>query len=220
MGIQGKSSSLYCYDDGVLRNCYDIHDQDILQELERNITTYRISQLEAGLVLFDNCFDPKSYLKLHAFLFSDIYPFAGQIRDESIYKSNAPYRDDKTLFCYPSFIYGQLCRYLRSMQNDVPKIKNREILVQYLGYYYGEINMVHPFREGNGRTLRTFLEIVVDSISDFLSMDFEIQYSFWDEEDRKKFLEASIVCNVTGDSKMLEECFDKVVVERKKSKTK
>lgn len=215
-----ENKSRYCYDDGVLMNCYDIHDKEALEKLERNVTTFRISQVESGQVVFDQLFSVNSYLQLHRFIFSDIYPFAGEIREEAIYKSSSPYCSGKTSFCYPSFIYQNLSHYLRAMEEDIYKIKDRKVLISYLAYYYGELNMVHPFREGNGRTLRTFLELVVDYISDKLSLGIKLQYSLWSEEDREKLLQATVISSVTADCQMLEECFDKVLVEKNKGRKK
>lgn len=208
-----KNSSKYCYDNGVLINCYDIHNLDLLHKVERNITTYRISQLESGKVLFNDFFNPNNYLKLHQFLFADIYPFAGEIRDEAIHKSNAPYGEGKTLFCYPSFIYQNLSYYLAEMKNNVRKIKSRDLLLDFLAYYYGELNVVHPFREGNGRTLRTFMKLLVENLNSYLPIeDVEINYALWDDDDRDELLKATIISNKKGDSSQIKACFDKVLV--------
>lgn len=169
-----KNSSKYCYSNGVLINLYSILNQDLLHVVERNITTYKICQLECGKVLFDDFSLVQNYLKVHYFLFSDIYPFAGEIRDEAIYKSNEPYRNGVTPFCYPSFIYQNLDYYLKEMNKNIKRIDSREKLVYYLAYYYSELNMIHPFREGNGRTLRTFLKLYLDFVNcklPFLEME-------------------------------------------------
>ena len=102
--------------------------------------------------LFRNCFDVNMYLFIHYYIFQDVYPFAGEIRDEAIYKSNEPYFHNKTPFCYPSLIYQNLNYNLSDMRDNIFKIKTRDDLVRFLSYYYGELNIVHPFREGNGRT--------------------------------------------------------------------
>lgn len=86
-----ENSSRYCYDDGTLINKFDIHDNVLLDNLTRDITTYRISQLDCDKHSHINFFDVGGYLALHKFLFSDVFPFAGDIRDEVICKSNAPY---------------------------------------------------------------------------------------------------------------------------------
>ena len=235
----GNESSKYCYPNGVLRNKYDIENQEELEIVERDITTYLISNLKLMkdnyfdssmknsndiiYKIYHNIFSVDSYLSIHQYLFQDIYPeFAGQIRDESISKSNEPYFHNKTSFCYPSNIYKWLKKMLDEMKFNIRKIKTRERLLEYISYYYGEINMIHPFREGNGRTLRTYMELVVDYLNQYLDIpDMEISYSNWDSSDRKKLLQSTIVCNLSGDTKGIMECFDKVLVEKdvkKKSK--
>ena len=210
--MEEKSNSKYCYENGVLINKLGIQDLDLLHKTERNYTTFRISELECGKKKI-NVFGVNGYLELHKLIFSDIYPFAGKIRDEAIYKSNSPYAEGKTPFCYPTFIYQNLKYYLDEMKENVRKIKSREDLVYYLAHYYGEINMVHPFREGNGRTLRTYLKLYVESINRYLPFDdVEIRYSYWDEYDRELLLRASVLSSINGDSSLLEKVFDKVLV--------
>ena len=148
-------------------------------------------------------------------MFGDIYDFAGEIRDEAIYKSNEPYFHSNTPFCYPSFIYKYLNDYLRDMSMKYDYIKGRDDLLTFIARYYGEINMIHPFREGNGRTLRTFMVLFVEYLNNRKpDLNFEIQYSLWSKNDREKLLEATINCNETGNYDMIRECFDKVLVSR------
>lgn len=218
--MEGKGNSKYCYDDGVLINNKNLHDRNLLEQFERGITTLRISQIKLRRVKFNNLFSIDDYLNLHKYLFGDIYPFAGEIRDEAINKSNKPYYDGKTSFCYPEFIYSNLVRYLRNMKDNICMVNDRRMLVKYLGYYYGEINMIHPFREGNGRTLRTFLELVVDYISENNGLGLELQYSLWNEEDRDNFLRGSVICNVTANTDLLEKCFDKALRYKKRDKVR
>ena len=216
-----KNKSKYCYDDGVLINKFDIHDFEKLNELSRNITTYRISQLSCNNNVISNFFRVDDYLKLHYFLFSDIYPFAGQIRDETIYKSNEPYFTgdyNKTcIFAEPIYIAENLKSYFNKMQRSIRNIKSRDDLLNFLAYYYGEINYIHPFREGNGRTLRTYIKLLIDYICPYLPEDIqnlEIDYSLWDKQDRELLLKSTIICGVTLDCSYIKECFDKVLVEK------
>ena len=90
-----KNHSKYCYENGVLINKKNIQDAAILDAFSRDVTTFRISQLSYNHTVIKNFFRMEDYLDLHKFLFSDIFPFAGEIRDESIYKSNAPYFVDE-----------------------------------------------------------------------------------------------------------------------------
>ena len=209
-----ENVSKYCYDNGVLKNKLGIRDLEQLHAVERNITTYRISQLRCAENFIHDFSKVDNYLSIHRFLFSDIYSFAGEIRDEAIYKSNEPYYNGKTPFCYPSFIYEQLDFNLKKMCRNIKNIKSRDDFVKYISYFYGEMNMIHPFREGNGRTLRIFMELFVENANRYLDIpNMEIHYSLWDGEDREKLLKATIYSGITGNTDGIEECFDKVLVE-------
>ncbi len=148
-----KNKSKYCYDDGTLINKFQLHDKDLLDSLTRDITTYRIAQLDCKKVVMQNFFDIRNYLALHKFLFSDVFDFAGEIRDEMIYKSNAPYYTDEyrktSIFATPSSIVPQLKSYFSKMERQAFSIKSRDDLLDYLAYFYGEINVIHPFRDEN-----------------------------------------------------------------------
>lgn len=225
-----KGNSKYCYEDGTLINKFDIHDKTLLDNLTRDITTYRIAQLNCGQNVIVDFFDVNSYLNLHKFLFSDVFYFAGEIRDEVIYKSNVPYYSDEyrktSIFATPNNIISQLKNYFHQMKSRIHAIKSRDDLLDYLSYYYGEINVIHPFREGNGRTLRTYLKLLVDYLNQYFPSDMEFQeldYSLWDSNDRDDLLKATIICNVTGDCSLIRSCFDKVLVvkqERERLKRK
>ncbi len=221
--VEKGNSSKYCYDDGVLINCYDLHDKDKLEKLERTATTYRISQLESGDVHFDHLFQVDDYLNLHKFIFSNIYPFAGEIRTEDIYKSNEPYYPGKTPFCPWGYIFENLRSCLMKMRNNAIYVNSRDKMLLYLVTFFDELNIIHAFREGNGRTLRTYLELVVDYISEMNDLNFELSYSLWDDEDRDNLIRASILLNSNESNKgkvLLRNCFDKVLVEKKKKKVR
>lgn len=216
-----KSKSKYCYDDGVLINKFDIHDAALLEAFSRDATTYRISQLVYENKVITNFFRIEDYLKLHYYLFSDVFPFAGEIRDETIYKSNEPYFTSEynrtCIFAEPIYIVDNLKRYFGMMQQNVRKIDSREKLLDYIAYFYGEINFIHPFREGNGRTLRTYMKLLVDYLVQYFPDDMkglEINYALWDAADREELLKATIICGVTTDCSYIKRCFYKVLVEK------
>ena len=233
-----ENVSRYCYDNGVLINKFDIRDNQELEHIEREITTFRVANLVSAMkkcLFFEkgketdlekvvsyiesHFFSVDSYLLIHRYLFQDVYSFAGKIRDEAISKSNEPFFHNKTPFCYPSFIFEQLNHFLKDMSFRFKQVQNREDFLTLIAYYYGEMNMVHPFREGNGRTLRTFMVLLVDYLSvEFPDLNFELQYSLWNSEDREDLLKATVICNVTGNSDKIRECFDKVLVYKNKEK--
>lgn len=222
-----KRQSNYCYEDGVLKNKFDLHDAEKLDALARDITTFRISQLGCENHVVQKFFQLEDYLNLHQYLLSDIFPFAGEIRDEPIYKSNEPYftgENNKTcIFADPGCIVIQLKEYFRKMQFSAGRIKTRDDLLNFISYYYGEINFIHPFREGNGRTLRTYMKLLVDYMVPHLPeelQNLEIDYSLWDANDRQELLKATIICGVTLNDSYIKNCFDKVLVEKHLTKGK
>lgn len=140
--------SKYCYPGtDVLINRYGIHDAAKLYAMELDITHIRAAELSTRPVKGN--YDLKHLQMIHKKLFGDIYPFAGKIRDVRISKGN--------MFCFPEFIkpmaediFDKLARdqYLKGLDQDT--------FIDRLSFYMGEVNALHPFREGNGRTQRVF----------------------------------------------------------------
>lgn len=87
----------------------------------------------------------------HRALFRDVYIWAGEIRTVNISKG-------QSMFAAWQFVEDQTSAILASLEDDNWLIgASREHFVKRLAYYYGELNVCHPFREGNGRTQRAFL---------------------------------------------------------------
>ena len=86
----------------------------------------------------------KGLSSIHNFLFSDVYPFVGKIRKENIAKGN---------FRFAS------CIYLEDVLNKIdnmPQDTFENIIKKYI-----EMNIAHPFREGNGRSTRIWLDMIL-----------------------------------------------------------
>lgn len=105
-----------------------------------------------------------NYLKnIHKFIFGDIYEWAGTIRTVNIAKGNS--------FCRCEFIEEQMESIMRKLEKEnYLENLNIEMLAERLAYYIGEINAIHPFREGNGRTQRMFIECL--ALKNGFSLDF------------------------------------------------
>ena len=139
----------YCYpESNVLINKLNIRDAGELITAEREITSIRLAAAKARPI--PGRFDLQHLKKIHASLFGDVYSWAGQLRHVNIAKGNqfclAMYLES-----YADGIFSELKaeHYLIASSKDVPK---------RLAYYLSEINVLHPFREGNGRTQRLFIE--------------------------------------------------------------
>ena len=95
-----------------------------------------LDRLEAGM--FD------SLSKIHKYLFDDIYPFAGEIRKENIAKGN--FRFAPVMYLKTSLDHI----------DSMPQLNFDEIIEKYV-----EMNVAHPFREGNGRSTRIWLDLIL-----------------------------------------------------------
>lgn len=140
----------YCYpNSNVLINKLNITDADELLKAEREITALKTSQAMVNRI--EGKFDFEHLKKIHYFLFCDIYKWAGKIRTVNISKGNQ--------FCRCDYIEEQMDRLLLKLKNEnYLKDYSQKELAKRLAYYLSEINVIHPFREGNGRTQRLFIE--------------------------------------------------------------
>ena len=95
-----------------------------------------LARLEAGKFA--------SLAKIHEFLFDEIYDFAGQIRDVNIAKGN--------------FRFAPVMYLNAALENidKMPQSNFDEIIEKYV-----EMNVAHPFREGNGRSTRIWLDLIL-----------------------------------------------------------
>lgn len=143
------SDKIYCYPNSdVLINKLNIHDRDKLREAERKLTMLRLMDLLEKPVT--GKFDFEHLRNIHKYIFQDIYSWAGKIRTVDIAKSN--------MFCKVPFIEMQASELFGKLQNDnYLKQLPKEKFVQKAAYYFSEINALHPFREGNGRTQRELI---------------------------------------------------------------
>ena len=133
----------------VLRNRFDIQDGVKLETVERLVVSARLSQLlQFGVT---GRFDMSHVIQIHRFLFSDLYDWAGQFRDDDIFKSGSK-------FAVPDKISVMLDAIVKDIQNlGNLRILSRADYIEVLTWTLAGLNQAHPFREGNGRTQRVFL---------------------------------------------------------------
>lgn len=136
---------------GILRNLADITDKDVLLFVESGAVTKRIKELFEIPIKIKSS---KSLYIIHQHLFQDIYAWAGKKRTVEISK------DGKQFF--PISRFENALRYIDSLILEYTKIqKNDKLkLAQKLAEILDNVNYLHPFREGNGRTQREFMRII------------------------------------------------------------
>jgi cell filamentation protein len=127
-----------------LRNRLGITDDKTLMEAERRLTLARGA--EAARLTFPATAD--GYRALHRHLFQDLYDWAGQDRTVNIAKGGSS-------FAHVPYIARELDkRFADTRAGDALKGLARDEFFDRLGNHINEINAIHPFREGNGRTMR------------------------------------------------------------------
>jgi len=144
----------YTYTDpktGILRNLADITDQDVLLFVESGAVTKRIQELYENPVKIKGI---ESLFAIHRHLFQDIYSWAGKKRNVEISK------DGKQFF--PTTHFENAYQFIDTLISDYKKTPkhNKQQLAEKLAEILDNINYLHPFREGNGRTQREFLRLL------------------------------------------------------------
>ncbi len=140
----------YCYSQSdVLQNSFGFRVQNDLSKAEAQITVLRLDQLQRRPVA--GKFDLDHLRDIHRHIFRDVYSWAGQLRTVSMSKG-------ASLFCRHEFIASEGKRIFDQLrQENLLRSLARDGFCERLAYYFGEINALHPFREGNGRTQRVML---------------------------------------------------------------
>jgi len=111
-------------------------DKESIQNAYRLFESGDIETIEIGTL--------KGLIALHQYLFKDLYDFAGQIRNVNISKGG---------FRFATALY--LKEILIKIE-EMPEITFEEIIAKYV-----EMNIAHPFLEGNGRTMRIWLDLML-----------------------------------------------------------
>lgn len=144
-----ESVDPYVMDNGVLINLLGLSDTQSLNEIEADLSQLQIQQIL--LAPSPSSFDAAYLCGLHRYIFSLIYPWAGEFRHVGIGKGD-------TIFLAPHYIplaldqlFADLAINQSSLQGDPARFS------EYVGHLLVQLNYIHPFREGNGRTQRLFI---------------------------------------------------------------
>lgn len=161
-------------DTNVLKNKLGITNNEELKEKERLIVRKKLAYLYLRPI--EGNFDINHLLDIHKYIFEDIYPFAGELRTCSMQKN--------TMFCNPNEISSTLINILNEMNNEFNKdISSITEFAFKLGKYYYDLIYIHPFREGNGRTIRSFIrDFVVEKSACMSCGPLDIDYTKIDTE--------------------------------------
>jgi cell filamentation protein len=132
-----------------LKNKLGLRDAEILQAFELEMSTLRADEpLPAGR------FGPSHYRRVHHHLFQDVYRWAGTYR-------TIPTSKGGNLFCRPQFIEREMTRLFGRLKSpDFLFGSAHEAFIRCVSEFLSDLNAIHPFREGNGRTQLAFLHLL------------------------------------------------------------
>ncbi|MCE8039343.1 MAG: putative adenosine monophosphate-protein transferase Fic [Halomonadaceae bacterium] len=174
MDKYGVGQDPYCYDGtNVFTNLLEIRDDAILQEAERELTIIAADGIPFTPPPYD--FD---YLKtLHRQLFRDLYLWAGEIRTIDISKGDTRFCHCDRIEPEAKKLFDQLVRaaWYTGLERDELIVATAE--------FYGDLNVLHPFRDGNGRAQRILFEHLI------INCGYEIS---WAGLDRDEWIRANI----------------------------
>jgi len=133
----------------VLRNNLEIHDPQELSQAEADIVGLALRALADEPL--PGGYDLAHWQAFHRRIFGGLYPWAGELRTVQIAKPSAFYARPEHIAAYAQGIFTELARERRLQGLD------RGAFLERLTHYHAEMYAVHPFREGNTRSLRAFL---------------------------------------------------------------
>ena len=190
------ADKIYCYPDtGILKNRMNIHDAGRFSEAEIRFVSIRLYQLYANPI--SGSFDFAHLCRIHHHIFQDLYGWAGKTRTVNIAKGNS-------LFCPAWNISGYAGDVFRCYYKDCMRAnESRSEFIHIIAAHCEELNALHPFREGYGRSQREFCRELCLQCG-YL---FDITHTCRDE-----MLQASIDSLEKGENAGLEAVFQKCVI--------
>ena len=153
----------------VLINKFDIRDEEKLNEIEGVLTTARY--VEWLSTPKTKSFDFEHYKAIHRYLFSDLYSWAGEVRTVNISKKGTQFTPAEQIASQAEKIFERL------KEHNFFKCLAHDEFTDEIVDFYCVTNLLHPFREGNGRTQRAFLTQLIRNAGydiNFADMDTDL----------------------------------------------
>lgn len=139
----------------VMVNKLGIRDSSSLSDVEYALTHQREIELRNDPGLISRTFNSEHLQSIHAYLFQDVYEWAGQYRTVDMFKGNSG-------FALTSEIDSFLAEASLTISVTNWSSLNREKFAEQAATVFAYVNQAHPFREGNGRTSKMFMEHVAE----------------------------------------------------------
>jgi cell filamentation protein len=160
---------------GILKNRLRITDQAKLEQAEAALVSTR--SYELSQVPLEGRFDLAHLQGIHRYLFGDVYEWAGQLRTIDISKGGHLFAHHAHIESAAAAIFKQLVEEKHLAGLGSAAFSDRA------AHYLGELNALHPFREGNGRAQREFVSHLAHAAGYYIA---------WENVKQPTMLEASI----------------------------
>ena len=180
-------------DSGVLKNRFGITDAKLLEATEADLVASRSRELALTPLAGD--FNLAHLKAIHRYLFGDIYEWAGQLRTVDISKGNNHFAHHGHIQSAAESIFQHLGNEKHLAGLDVRSFGTRA------AYYLGELNALHPFREGNGRAQRELISHLAHKNGHYIA---------WEQVTQPVLLQASIA-SFHGDLSLLESVIQSIL---------
>ncbi|HEY8886209.1 MAG TPA: Fic family protein [Candidatus Microsaccharimonas sp.] len=182
----------------ILRNRLGAKTQAKLDKAESEITYIAILTLTKGSKPDSFVFNTTFLADIHKEIFKDIYSWAGEYRTYDISKGSS-------YFAHAAYIVKLLDELLVGIEKDtLLQSDDVDIFTERITHYYSELNAIHPFREGNGRALRTFLRLLA------LKYGYDIEWEKMDQQENVVVSEQSLGSSNDGMLRMMTRLVIKI----------
>jgi cell filamentation protein len=187
----GVGQDSYCHPStSVLINRLGLMDDDLLSQAEHDLTQIAASEIDFELPPYN-----LAYLQqIHRYLFRDVYDWAGEIRTVDISKAD-------TRFCNVNRIEPEANKlFLALSKANWLEGLERSALVCAAAEFFGDLNVIHPFREGNGRAQRILFEHII------VNAGYEIDWWVVGESEWIQANIDAVVCDYAALTSIFDRC--------------
>ncbi|MBN2657360.1 MAG: cell filamentation protein Fic [Calditrichaeota bacterium] len=187
----GTDNDPYCYPGSTtLINKLGIKDSRLLEEAEKEISFLNAREIDYSQPPYNLDY----WCSIHKKLFSDIFEWAGRLRTVNITKL-------ETQFCNPLYIQQESERLFSQLSlHNYFEDFDRDELISNSAELYTELNLIHPFREGNGRSQRILF------IHLFANCGYDIDWRHISTEDWLHANQAGVEMNYSPMIQILDKC--------------
>jgi cell filamentation protein len=140
----------------VLRNLYGVRDADTLQKLESRLTNVRLIELSSHTVKTSN--DLEGLKAIHDYIFQDVYSWAGHVRRVPLHKPEEALGGGSVAYSQPREIVKEASEAFKNLNSRTWSTMSLDERAVTLSKDIAELWQVHAFREGNTRTVVTFMD--------------------------------------------------------------